>query len=101
MAKKSKIVKNNKCKALVKRYAAKRAELKEILRSPKSSDESKEEAERKLRALPRSSSATRIRNRCQLTGRPRGYYRKFGLGRSALRERAMLGQLPGVTKSSW
>jgi len=101
MAKKSKIIKNEKRKAMVKRYAAKRAELKEVLRSPKSTDEAKEEAERKLRALPRDSSATRIRNRCQLTGRPRGFYRKFGLCRLALRDRSMRGELPGVTKSSW
>ncbi len=101
MAKKSKIIKNEKRKAVVKRYAAKRAELKEILRSPKTSPEDKDVAEQKLRALPRDSSATRIRNRCQLTGRPRAYYRKFGLCRLALRDRSMRGELPGVTKSSW
>ena len=86
---------------MVRKYAAKRAELKATLRSPKTSPEDREFAAQKLRRLPRDSSATRIRNRCQLTGRPRAFYRKFGLCRLALRERAMKGELPGVTKSSW
>ncbi|MCB0325553.1 MAG: 30S ribosomal protein S14, partial [Bdellovibrionales bacterium] len=60
-----------------------------------------EEAGRKLRSLPRDSSWTRVRNRCVLTGRPRGFYRKFGLGRNKLREKAVAGELPGVTKASW
>ncbi len=101
MAKKSKIVKNEKRKVIVKKFAAKRAELQETLRSMKSSDEERELAGKKLRKLPRDSSRTRIRNRCELTGRPRAVYRKFGLARSALRERAMRGELPGVTKASW
>jgi small subunit ribosomal protein S14 len=101
MAKKSKIVKNEKRKKTVQQYAARREELKETLRSMKASPEEKEIAAKKLRKLPRDSSATRIVNRCQLTGRPRAYYRKFGLSRLALRERAMKGELPGVTKSSW
>lgn len=101
MAKKSKIVKNEKRKVMVAKFAAKRAELKEIIRSPKYSFEDKEIASKKLRAMPRDTARIRIVNRCQLTGRPRGFYRKFGLCRIKLRERAMSGELPGVTKSSW
>lgn len=101
MAKKSKIVRNNKRKDAVKKYAERRTELKKILRSADASYEDKEVAAKKLRKLPRDSSATRIRNRCELTGRSRGYYRKFGLCRNMLRDRAMKGELPGVTKSSW
>ncbi|MFN8391537.1 MAG: 30S ribosomal protein S14 [Bdellovibrionota bacterium] len=101
MAKKSKVIKNEKRRKMVKQYAAKRAELKEILASQKTSPEEKEAAGKKLRKLPRDSSRTRIRNRCELTGRPRAFYRKFGLSRLALRDRAMKGELPGVTKSSW
>ena len=85
----------------VERYADRRRELKEIIRSPQHSEEDKDEAWLKLRKLPRDASPTRIRNRCTLTGRPRGYYRRFGLSRIALRERALLGELPGVTKASW
>ena len=101
MAKKSKVVRNEKRKVTVKKYAAKRAELKATIRSMKTSPEEKDLAAEKLRKLPRDSSATRIRNRCQLTGRPRAFYRKFGLCRLALRDRSMKGELPGVTKSSW
>lgn len=101
MAKKSKIVKNEKRKALVKQYAAKRAELKKIMSNPESSHEEVDAAAAKLRKLPRDSNPIRVRNRCQLTGRPRAFYRKFGLCRLALRERSMKGELPGVTKSSW
>lgn len=101
MAKKSKIIQNERRKETVKKFAVRRAELKETLRSPKTSHEDKELAAKQLRKLPRDSSRTRIRNRCHLTGRPRGFYRKFGLCRLALRDRAMKGELPGITKSSW
>ena len=101
MAKKSKIVRNEQRKVTVKKFAARRAELKEILRSPKTSQEDREAAEIKLRAMPRDASPIRVRNRCALTGRPRAFYRKFGLCRLELRKRSMQGELPGVTKSSW
>ena len=101
MAKKSKILKNQKRIETVKRYAAKRAELNAIIRSSASSEEDKEEARAKIRKLPRDSSPTRIRNRCVISGRPRGVYSKFGLSRIALREKANQGELPGVTKASW
>ena len=101
MAKTSKIVKNDKRKATVARYAERRAELKAIIRSTKSTTEEVEEAYRKLRKLPRDASPTRIVNRCALTGRPRAYLRRFGLSRIAFRELALQGQIPGVTKSSW
>jgi small subunit ribosomal protein S14 len=101
MAKTSMINRETKRAALVKRYAAKRAELKEIIRNPKSSDEDREAAVQKLQALPRDSSASRLRNRCQITGRPRGYYRKFGLSRTKLREATMRGDIPGLGKASW
>ena len=101
MAKKSKIKRNEQRKVTVEQYAERRAELKEIIRSPKTSYEAREEAFIKLRKLPRDSSATRIRNRCELTGRPRSFYRKFGLCRIKLREKGVAGELPGLTKSSW
>lgn len=101
MAKKSKMVRNEQRKALVAQYAEKRRTLKEIIRNPNSSYEDREAAFVKLRKLPRDSSATRVRNRCFLTGRPRGFYRKFGLGRGMLREKGLRGELPGVTKASW
>lgn len=101
MAKKSKIVKNEKRRQMAARYAARRAELKELIRSPQTPEDQREEALRKFHALPRDASPIRIRNRCHLTGRPRGNYRKFGLCRIALRERALRGELPGVTKASW
>lgn len=86
---------------LVKRYAAKRAALKEIIRDVKSSDEDRQAAQAKLNALPRDSSPSRLRNRCAITGRPHAVYRKFGLGRNKLREAAMKGEIPGLTKASW
>ena len=101
MAKTSMIEREKRREKLVQRYAAKRAELKEIIRSPKSSDEEREAALRKLQALPRDASPSRMRNRCAVTGRPRGYYRKFGLARNKLREGAMKGEIPGLTKASW
>ncbi|MEC9073390.1 MAG: 30S ribosomal protein S14 [Myxococcota bacterium] len=101
MAKTSKINRNEHRKQMVAKYASRRLELKEIIRSPSSSDAERFEAVKKLAKLPRDASPTRVRNRCALTGRPRGYYRKFGLSRIALRENALAGLLPGVTKSSW
>ena len=93
--------KNKRRMATVAKYRELRAELKEVIRSPKSSDEEFEAALLKLQKLPRDSSHTRVRNRCLLTGRPRGYYRKFGLSRMGLRQKALEGFLPGVKKASW
>lgn len=101
MAKKSAIARNKKRERLVEKYAAKRAELKAIIASPKSSDEEFFQAQRQLTLLPRNSSATRLRNRCSITGRPRAFIRKFGVSRITFRELARKGELPGVTKSSW
>ena len=85
----------------VKRYAKKRSELKELIRNPKTSDDDKVEAQRKLQLLPRDANPVRLRNRCALTGRPHGFYRKFGLARTKLRETTMRGEIPGVRKASW
>jgi small subunit ribosomal protein S14 len=101
MAKKSMIQREIKRSRTVARYAAKRAELKEIIRSPKFSDEEKQMAQDKLQKMPRDASPVRMRNRCAITGRPHGYYRKFGLGRNKLRESAMKGEIPGLSKASW
>jgi small subunit ribosomal protein S14 len=101
MAKKSMIAREKKRQELVAKYRKKREELKEIIKSVIASDEAKAEAEHLLQKLPRDSSASRLRNRCNLTGRPHGYYRKFGLGRNKLRESVMRGDVPGVTKASW
>jgi len=101
VAKKSMIARNKKRERLVEYYREKRAELKEIIRKPSTDYEVRMDAYKQLRKLPRDSSRTRIRNRCALTGRPRGVYTKFGLARIALRDKALSGQLPGVTKASW
>lgn len=101
MAKKSMIAREHKRKQLVQKYDAKRKSLKEIIRDPKATFEDKETAQLQLQKLPRDSSKTRGRNRCNLTGRPHGYYRKFGLSRNKLREAAMRGDAPGVVKASW
>ncbi|WP_052851287.1 30S ribosomal protein S14 [Streptomyces avicenniae] len=101
MAKKSKIAKNERRKAVVTRYAARRAELKEVLRAPGSTDEERGAALRELRRQPRDASATRVRNRDAVDGRPRGHLRAFGLSRVRMRQQAHAGFLPGVTKSSW
>ncbi len=101
MAKQSKIAKNEKRRATVERYAARRAELKEIIRRPSTTAAEREAAQRELRRQPRDASATRVRNRDQVDGRPRGYLRTFGLSRVNLREQAHAGFLPGVRKSSW
>jgi small subunit ribosomal protein S14 len=101
MAKTSKIVKNEERKAIVARYAEKRAALRAIIDSVTTSDAEKQEAYNKLRKLPRDSSKTRIRNRCAMTGRPRAYLRQFGLSRITFREMALQGLIPGVRKASW
>lgn len=101
MAKKSKIAKNLKRKKLVAKYAERRAALVAVTKDPNASLDAKFEAQAALAKLPRDSSASRVVNRCALTGRPRAYYRKFGLSRIALREEALKGNLPGVVKASW
>jgi len=101
MAKTAVINRDQKRRLVVKKYAKRRAELLAIMSNAKVSDEERLLARRKLEQLPRDSSATRLRNRCQLTGRPRGVFRKFGLGRNKLREIAMRGEIPGVVKASW
>ena len=101
MAKLALINRNEKRRKTVEKYAKKRAELEAIFNDVTRSDEERFEARLKFQALPRNSSPVRLRNRCQLTGRPRGVYRKFGLGRSKLREIAMRGEVPGMTKASW
>ncbi|WP_031434842.1 30S ribosomal protein S14 [Methylomarinum vadi] len=101
MAKKSMIARETKRAKLVSKYEAKRKALKEIIRDPNASFDDKENAQLQLQKLPRDSSASRMRNRCNLTGRPHGYYRKFGLSRNKLRESTMRGDVPGLTKGSW
>ncbi|MFF0964640.1 30S ribosomal protein S14 [Streptomyces sp. NPDC003703] len=101
MAKKSKIAKNEQRRRTVARCAARRAELKAVLASPDTSAEDRAAAQRELRRQPRDASATRVRNRDAVDGRPRGHLRTFGLSRIRVRELAHAGQLPGVTKSSW
>ena len=86
---------------LVEKHAEKRAKLKKIILDPETSFEAQQEAIIELSKLPRDSSKSRQRNRCSVSGRPRGYYRKFGLGRNKLREAAMRGDIPGLRKSSW
>jgi small subunit ribosomal protein S14 len=101
MAKKSMVAREVKRIKLVDKNYQKRQELKAIIINQTASDEEKIAAEIKLQKLPRDSSASRLRNRCNLTGRPHGYYRKFGLGRNKLREAVMRGDVPGVCKASW
>ena len=101
MAKKSAIERNKKRQRLVKKYAAKRAELKAVIDNRDAPMEERFAAVLKLSELPRNSAQNRVKNRCALTGRPRGYFRKFDLCRNKLRELASSGELPGVTKSSW
>jgi small subunit ribosomal protein S14 len=101
MAKTSMIEREKRREKLVKRHAAKRARLKETIRNPKSSDAERESAAHKLQAMPRDTSASRLRNRCAITGRSRGTYRKFGLARTKLREATMRGDIPGLRKASW
>ncbi|HHI94210.1 MAG TPA: 30S ribosomal protein S14 [Gammaproteobacteria bacterium] len=101
MAKQSIINRELKRARTVAKYAVKRAELKAQLKDPNLSAEEKEEARRKFQSLPRNASPCRQRNRCRETGRPHGYYRKFGLSRTKLREAAMRGDIPGLVKASW
>lgn len=101
MAKKSKIARDAQRREVVARYAAERAELKATIASPTASPEDKAAAVTRLQRMPRDASATRLRNRDVVDGRPRAVYRKFGLSRVRLREMAHDGELPGVTKSSW
>ena len=101
MAKTSMVNRDIKRKKLVKKHAAKRAALKATIASTTASYDEKMEAVVKLQKLPRDSSPSRVRNRCELTGRSRGVYSKFGLARNKLREIAMRGEIPGVTKASW
>lgn len=101
MAKKSMIAREEKRARIVKKYAGKRAELKAIIANPESTDEQVWEAQIKLQKMPRDASPARGRNRCRITGRPHGVYRKFGLCRHKLREAAMRGDVPGLVKSSW
>jgi len=101
MAKASVINREQKRRDTVKKFAARRAELLAITTNLKLSEEERFAARQKLQALPRNASPVRLRNRCALTGRPRGTFRKFGLGRTKLREYAMRGEIPGVIKASW
>jgi small subunit ribosomal protein S14 len=101
MAKNSMIARENKRARLVKRFATRRAELKAIIKNQDSSYEERYQAQLKLQEQPRDASPARQRNRCRVTGRPHGFYRKFGLSRNKLREAAMRGDIPGLVKASW
>jgi small subunit ribosomal protein S14 len=101
MAKISLVEKDKKRAYLISRYAKKRSELKKQIKDKKISVEERFDLQLKLNDLPRNSSKCRYRNRCSITGRPRGFYRKFKMSRIALRDLAALGQIPGLTKSSW
>ncbi|MGI9416780.1 MAG: 30S ribosomal protein S14 [Geminicoccaceae bacterium] len=101
MAKKSAVEKNKNRRKMVDKYADKRADLKAIIKNREAEPEERFEATLQLAALPRNGAKVRLRNRCGLTGRPRGYHRKFGLSRIAVRELGSIGQIPGLVKSSW
>jgi small subunit ribosomal protein S14 len=101
MAKLSLINREEKRARTVKKFAAKRAQIKAVIASSQSSEEERAAAYQALQSLPRNASPVRQRKRCQLTGRPRGVFSKFGLGRSKLREYAMRGEIPGIVKASW
>ena len=101
MAKLAVINREQKRRKTVAKFATKRTALLEIVNDAQRSDEERSEARAKLQQLPRNASPVRLRNRCRITGRPRGVFRKFGLGRNKLREIAMRGEIPGVTKASW
>ena len=101
MAKKSAVEKNNKRARMIKKYASKRARLKAIVMNKELPIEERFAAQLKLSALPRNSAENRYRNRCEVTGRPRGYYRKFKMSRVSLRELGSFGEIPGLVKSSW
>ena len=101
MAKKCQINRDNQRRKLIKKYAARRAELRAKLKDPEVSVEEKLQAQEQFAKLPRNSCPTRLNRRCQVSGRSHGYYKKFAISRIALRELALRGQLPGVRKSSW
>jgi small subunit ribosomal protein S14 len=101
MAKKSSIEKNDRRKRLTLRYAAKRKALKAVVRDPKATDAQRRSAQVAMQKLPRNSAPERVRNRCSMTGRARGYVAMFGLSRIAFREMALMGLIPGVRKASW
>jgi small subunit ribosomal protein S14 len=101
MAKLALTLRNQKRRKTVEKFKEKRAQLFEIMHNSRASDEAKEAARAKLQKLPRDASPVRVRNRCALTGRPRGVYSKFGLGRNKLRDLALKGEVPGVIKASW
>ncbi len=101
MAKLSLINRDEKRRAMVKKYAKKREALLAVINNSKVADEERYAARLQLQQLPRNANPTRVRNRCALTGRPRGYFRKFGLGRNKLRDYAMRGEIPGIVKASW
>ena len=101
MAKLALVLRDQKRRKTVEKFKAKRAALIEIIQDSRASDEAREEARAKLQKLPRDASPVRLRNRCALTGRPRGVYSKFGLGRNKLRDLALKGEIPGVIKASW
>jgi len=101
MAKTSKIKKNEQRMGIVAKYAARRRELKAIIKNPLSTDDQRADAYAALRKMPRDASATRIRNRCAMSGRPRAHLRQFGLSRIAFRDMALSGFIPGVRKASW
>ncbi len=101
MAKRALINREQKRRETVKKFAAKRAQLLSVINDSKATEEARHEARLALQDLPRNASPSRLRNRCALTGRPRGVYSKFGLGRNKLREIAMRGEIPGIIKASW
>jgi small subunit ribosomal protein S14 len=101
MAKLALILRDKKRRQTVEKFKAKRAALLDIINDQRASDEAREEARAKLQKLPRDASPVRLRNRCAMTGRPRGVYSKFGLGRNKLRDLALKGEVPGVIKASW
>ncbi len=101
MAKTNMLMREKRRLKVAKKYATRRAELKELIRDPKTSPEARVEAQAELQRQPRDAGATRQRNRCAITGRSRGVYRKFGLARTKLREAANRGEIPGLSKASW
>jgi small subunit ribosomal protein S14 len=101
MAKTSMVERERRRAKIVKRYATQRAQLKELIRKPRTSPEERAAAQAKLQSMPRDASPSRQRNRCAITGRSRGVYRKFGLSRVKIREVAFRGEIPGLTKASW
>jgi len=101
MAKTSMVMRERRRAKIVKRYAAQRVQLKELIRAPRTSPDERAAAQAKLQSMPRDASPSRQRNRCAITGRSRGVYRKFGLSRVKIREVAFRGEIPGLTKASW